>query len=53
MATTFTLNNQTQEEYQDSYRNGARAIATIYAKANESLNLHFVWKSGAGIGKDL
>ena len=53
MATTFTLKNQTQEEYQDSYRNGARAIATIYAKSNESLNLHFVWKSGAGIGKDL
>lgn len=53
MATTFTVNNQTQEEYQNQYRNGARAIATIYAKANESLNLHFVYKTGIGMGIDL
>lgn len=53
MATTFTVSNQTQEEYQESYRNGARAIATIFAKANESLNLHFVYKTGAGVGVDL
>lgn len=53
MVTTFEKNNQTQEEYQESYLNGARAIAHIYAKSNESLNIHLRWKSGSGIAKDL
>lgn len=53
MATSLVVNNQTQLEYQDSYKNGARAIATIYSKANESLKLHFIWKTGTGVGVDL
>ena len=53
MSTSIVTKNQTQLEYQDSYRNGARAIATIYAKANESLNLHFIWKTGIGTGINL
>ena len=53
MATTFTINNQTQEEYQEAYSNGARAVATICAQSNSSLNLHFVWKTGSGIAMDL
>ena len=53
MTTTFTVNNQTQEEYQNSYKNGARAIANILAKVNESLNIHLVWRTGTGVGVDL
>lgn len=53
MATIFAINNQTQDEYQEQYRNGARAIANIFAKANESLNIFFIWKNGAGMGRDL
>jgi len=45
-------NNQTQEEYQVQFP-GARCICNIYAKANETLNLDFVWKNGNGIAKDL
>lgn len=44
MSTSLVVKNQTQLEYQDDYSSGARAIANIYAKSNESLNLHFVWK---------
>lgn len=53
MSTSFYVNNQTQQEYQDSYKNGARAIATIFAKSNESLKLHFIWRTGTGVGVDL
>jgi len=53
MATTLTVNNQSQLEYQNAYKNGARAVANIYAKANESLNLWFVWRLGNGAAVDL
>lgn len=53
MSTNLVIKNQTQQEYQDDYGQGARAIANIYAKSNESLNLHFVWKAGNGLGIDL
>lgn len=53
MATQLTIKNQTQQEYQDSYENGARAIAHIYAKSNESLNLLFRYKKGNGLSIDL
>lgn len=53
MPTTITVKNQTQQEYQEEYNQGARAIANIYAKANESLNLHFIWSTGSGIAVDL
>lgn len=53
MSTSLVVKNQTQLEYQDDYSSGARAIANIYAKSNESLNLHFVWRKGNGLGIDL
>lgn len=53
MPTSLVIKNQTQMEYQDDYSSGARAIANIYAKSNESLNLHFIWKQGNGLGIDL
>lgn len=53
MSASLVVKNQTQLEYQDDYSSGARAIANIYAKSNESLNLHFIWKQGNGLGIDL
>lgn len=53
MAVDLVIKNQTQLEYQSSYPQGARAIANIYAKSNESLNLHLVWRQKNGMGIDL
>lgn len=54
MATsTYTIQNQTQIEYQQATNKGARAIVNIYAKSNESLKLLFYWKDGKGFAKDL
>lgn len=53
MSTDLVIKNQTQLEYQSDFLKGARAIANIYAKSNESLNLHFIWKKGNGLGLDL
>lgn len=48
----YTIVNQTQQEYQVNFP-AARCICNIYAKANECLNLEFVWKDGNGIAKNL
>jgi len=48
----YTVANQSQEEYQVDFP-AARCICNIYAKANESLNLEFVWKDGTGVVKNL
>lgn len=51
--TDLIVTNQTQIEYQTNFDKGARAIANIYAKSNESLNCLFRWKNKNGIAIDL